>query len=151
MFDYRQITQWDTENIKGFFGEYKWLSNFWPCMVKFDDRMYKCSEAAYMAAKLEDPQDRVRFEEYDGKTAKREGRLVKLRPHWEKFKLGVMLSVLRSKFTFNETLNQNLLATGEKYLEETNWWNDQFWGVDYRHGGQNNLGKILMLVREELR
>ena len=38
------------------------------------------------------------------------------------------------------------------HLEEGNWWGDIFWGVDKKTGaGENNLGKILMKVREELR
>ena len=43
-----------------------------------------------------------------------------------------------------------LLDTGDKFIEETNWWKDQFWGV-YNGVGENNLGKILMRIREEIK
>ena len=150
-FNYRDIAVHDSENVKGFFGEYRWLSNFYPCKTEFDGRLYKCSEAAYMAAKLEHPEDRVRFEQYDGRTAKLEGRKVKLRPKWEYIKLGVMSQVLRSKFELNDNLLKKLLETGDKYLEETNWWKDTFWGVDYKLGGKNMLGQLLMDIRHYLR
>lgn len=44
-----------------------------------------------------------------------------------------------------------LLATGDAVLKEGNTWNDVFWGVSLKTGqGENNLGKILMRVREKL-
>ena len=55
------------------------------------------------------------------------------------------------KFYRNLDIREKLLATGDKYLEEKNFWNDVFWGVDYKKGGENKLGKILMKVRECLR
>jgi len=37
-------------------------------------------------------------------------------------------------------------------LEEGNWWFDLFWGVDIKtREGENNLGKIIMKVRNELK
>ena len=45
-----------------------------------------------------------------------------------------------------------LLATKEAVLKEGNTWNDVFWGISLKTGrGENNLGKILMRVREKLR
>jgi predicted NAD-dependent protein-ADP-ribosyltransferase YbiA (DUF1768 family) len=43
-----------------------------------------------------------------------------------------------------------LLETGDAELVEGNWWDDTFWGV-CNGVGQNNLGKILMDTRRELR
>lgn len=51
------------------------------------------------------------------------------------------------KFCVHEKLRTKLIATGEKYIEETNWWGDIYWGV-CNGKGENNLGKILMNVRE---
>ena len=46
-----------------------------------------------------------------------------------------------------------LLATGGEELIEGNWWHDNFFGVctcgPCDGKGKNNLGKILMRVREE--
>jgi len=60
-----------------------------------------------------------------------------------------MLWGVREKFK-QEDLKQMLLDTGDQELVEGNTWNDTFWGV-CRGEGQNNLGKILMKVRMELR
>ena len=43
-----------------------------------------------------------------------------------------------------------MIETGDEYLEEGNTWGDRIWGT-VNGKGQNNLGKILMRVREELR
>ena len=41
-----------------------------------------------------------------------------------------------------------LQETRDFYLEETNWWNDTFWGVCNRKG-KNILGHLLMKIRDE--
>ena len=60
-----------------------------------------------------------------------------------------MLSFVRAKFTYPD-LQEKLLATGDAYLEEGNYWNDTTWGV-CNGVGENRLGKILMQVRDEIR
>jgi predicted NAD-dependent protein-ADP-ribosyltransferase YbiA (DUF1768 family) len=60
-----------------------------------------------------------------------------------------MHDIVWSKFSQNPKLARKLLATGGRYLEETNWWGDKVWGV-YRGDGQNLLGKILMDTRARL-
>ncbi len=63
-----------------------------------------------------------------------------------------MLYCVLDKFTRNPQLREMLLATGDKYLEETNHWGDKYWGVDYKTGvGFNKLGVILMDVRDRLK
>ena len=42
----------DDLNIKGMFGPYRFLSNFWECEVYFDGLVYRNSESCYQAAKL---------------------------------------------------------------------------------------------------
>ena len=66
---------------------------------------------------------------------------------WDNRKLKVMEILVWEKFSVDEDLRKKLTDTGEKYLEELNWWNDTFWGVDIKKGGENNLGKILMKIR----
>ena len=60
-----------------------------------------------------------------------------------------MEQILWAKFEQNPGLKEKLINTGDAYLEETNTWNDTFWGV-CKGKGQNNLGKILMKIRAEL-
>jgi predicted NAD-dependent protein-ADP-ribosyltransferase YbiA (DUF1768 family) len=59
-----------------------------------------------------------------------------------------MIAVTFDKYLRNPGIRKQLIETGTKHLEELNNWNDTFWGVDPKVGGQNNLGKIIMNVRE---
>lgn len=149
----------DENNVRGFFGEYRFLSNFWSCTVYYDGFRFPTSEHAYMFAKLDlsvmSESDILSLYEsvskMKAKEVKKWGQTIKLRPDWENVKYDIMARIVFDKFSRNLELREKLLSTGNKYLEETNWWNDQYWGYDYRKGGQNNLGKILMKVRDFLK
>jgi N-glycosidase YbiA len=136
--------------IEHFEGEYAFLSNFWPAPVVLDRITYPTVEHAYQAAKAGDRLERERIAALPTPgSAKRAGRKVALRPDWERIKIGVMEDLVRRKFADPE-LAGRLLATGDEGLVEGNAWNDRFWGV-CRGEGRNELGKILMKVRAELR
>lgn len=137
-------------DIKGFSGKYRFLSNFYPSKIILDGLEYDHVEAAFQAAKTDDVSARRRIREAAKPgEAKRLGQKVKLRQDWEKIKIQVMEDLVRQKFTTHKDLQEKLLATGDSYLEETNTWNDKFWGVCGAYG-ENHLGKILMKVRKEL-
>lgn len=139
------------EHIKGFFGEFRYLSNYdEQTPIVFEGETYKSTEAAYQAAKTLDLEDRKRFQNYGPGKSKREGAIVALRADFDTSKEVTMLEILRYKFTHNEDLKTKLLSTGDKYLEETNWWNDVYWGV-CKGVGKNRLGHLLMQVRSELK
>jgi len=156
--DWREIAVHDENNIKGFFAEYSFLSNFEPCTVLYGGYAFPSSEHAYMFAKLDPVTTESSFlkEQYvkicamKPSEVKKWGQTIKLREDWEQVKLPIMLEIVKMKFLCNEPLKVKLLATGNKYLEETGWWGDVVWGVDIQKGGQNNLGKILMHVRETI-
>lgn len=50
----------------------------------------------------------------------------------------------------NEELKIKLLQTGNEELIEGNTWGDKFWGI-CNGVGENNLGKILMEIRQFLK
>jgi len=135
--------------IKGFFGDHRWLSNFWPSEIVFGNWRFPTVEHAYQAAKSNDPAD---WERIIGcatpGSAKAEGRYVNLRPDWEEVKLSVMEDLTRMKYQIPE-LNQKLLATGDAVIIEDNHWGDRFWGV-CKGQGKNHLGLIIMKIRKEL-
>jgi len=139
-----------SEPIRYFRGEYRWLSNFWSCFVVLDGQTYPSTENAYQAAKTLGHDARVPFRSCFATKAKRAGRALKIRGDWEEVKLSVMEDLLRQKFATAE-LRERLLATGDVELIEGNDWSDTYWGVDDKLGGQNNLGKLLMRIREDLR
>ena len=143
------------ESIDEFIGEYRFLSNFWPCEIEFEGLYFPSVEHAYVAAKTLDPEIRKQFTSGSPGQVKRAGRLLKLRPDWDQVRERVMLELLREKFGF-EPLKSKLLATGERPLVEGNMWHDQIWGScmcdkHKREPGMNLLGKTLMRVREEIR
>ena len=141
--------------IYGLFGKYRDLSNFSPHKVTVDGLTFHTSEAAYMAEKTNVPEEKLYLTHIVlGKDAKKYGQTVTLREDWDynrgEVKVQAMLKVLRAKFSQHRDLAALLLSTGDKYLEETNWWGDKFWG---KCGGEgrNMLGLILMAIRAELR
>lgn len=140
------VVQNDNE-IKGFFGEFRFLSNFHQCPVYFDGKMYPSSENAYMAAKTVDMNKREDFRYIEPKEAKALGRKIELRTDWELVKKDVMASILFDKFYRNKGIREKLIATGDAYLEETNHWGDMIWGCNPEGEGQNLLGKMLMDIR----
>lgn len=137
----------DENNIKGFFGEYRYLSNFEVCDVYFDGVKYASTEAAYQAAKSLDPVVRESFQGLTPGETKKLGRQIKVREDWKDVKYDVMSTIVFDKFYRHLHLRKALLDTGDKYIEETNYWKDIFWGV-CEEKGENNLGKILMAIRE---
>ncbi len=136
--------------VKGFFEQYRFLSNFEVCDVYFDGNLYGSSEAAYMAGKTMNPTIREQFQKHNGftpKDARMLGRSIEIRSDWDEIRYDHMAAVVFDKFSRNKDLRGKLLATGNKYLEETNWWKDKFWGVCDGEG-ESNLGRILMATRE---
>lgn len=136
--------------ISDFSGEYQWLSNFYACRVMYDGVTYPSTENAYQAAKFEDDDFRARFVNISFAAAKKLGRSPGMVANWDGIKLQVMEKLLRQKFAPGSELAQKLLATGDEELVEGNWWNDTYWGV-CRGIGENNLGKLLMKLRTELK
>lgn len=138
------------KGIFGFFGDYRYLSNFHLAPLTVDGLTYPTSEHAYMAQKSLDPTVREAFTRIGSPMdARRQGQLVQLRPDWEEVKVAAMLKVSQAKYA-NPELAAKLLATGDRYLEETNYWKDVIWG--FCNGrGTNYLGRVLMSVRDELR
>ncbi len=138
-------------NTMSFRGAFDFLSNFYPARVEVGGICYQNAEAAFQAQKCADAADRVAYAELPAVKAKRKGRQVELRPDWDAMQLSAMEEVVGAKFTQNPDLAARLVATGAMPLVEGNFVGDTFWGVDAKTGkGENNLGKILMKIREEL-
>lgn len=145
----RHPTVTDRE-ILGFFGEYRFLSNYHPVDIALDGLVYPSTEHAYVAQKTADPALRAYIAGLPGPQAARTfGKTLQLVPQWDAIRLEAMDRVLQLKFA-QPTLGAALLATGERYLEETNNWNDRFYGVCAGRG-MNHLGLMLMRIRQQLR
>ena len=142
----------DPNTIRGFFGDYRWLSNFHLCPVKYEETTYPSSENAFQAAKFA-PELRVQFTTCTPGQAKRLGKSIRMTPEelkdWDDKKVQVMWEVTLTKYGNNQDLRDLLFRTTHKILEETNWWGDRFWGV-CDGTGQNYLGTTIMGVRSML-
>ena len=135
--------------IDRFTGKYRFLSNFWPCAVKFEGVEYPSVEHAYQAAKTNGPSERawILTAPSPGE-AKKRGRKVTLRPDWDESTRSLVMAYLLVQKFRSPDLAQKLLETGDAELVEGNTWGDTFWGVDLRTGaGENVLGKALAALR----
>ena len=150
--NWHTIAVHDEENIKGFFSDYRFLSNFWPAPSAYQGVIYPTSENAYQAAKVVEHQ-RQEFVDVRPETAKSLWksphffRTTKTKEGWDAIKYDVMLEIIVSKFLKNRDLRKKLMETNCKFLEETNWWRDTYWGV-CKGTGENKLGRLLMNTRD---
>jgi len=137
--------------ITDFRKENRWISNFEKCEIVYEGLAYGSTEAAYQSAKTNDMEIRKLFCSMTPKQAMIYGReIINIRDDWEQVKYNVMYDVNFYKFTHHEYLKEKLLATEEAMLIEGNTWGDIFWGV-CDSIGENNLGKILMKIRSEIK
>jgi ribA/ribD-fused uncharacterized protein len=154
---WKKIATHNETEIRGFFGEFRFLSNFWPAKVFLDGEEYGSVENAYQAAKYR-KEYRDFFKKCAAKEIKKyveennEGKYPE--EEWEAMRDGVMKDLLSQKFDqdLNPEIYGKLAATTNKYLEETNYWGDTYWGVNKSDAseegiGENNLGKLLMEIR----
>jgi len=141
--------------IKEFQGEYRYLSNFYPCEIEYEGIIFDSVEKAYQSAKTNDPKLREEISLLDspGK-AKRffRNRKKDVREDWHEVKYSIMRDLLHKKFVENDYFLRKLLSTGNSDIQEGNFWGDKEWGVDLKTGeGKNILGKMIMEIRKEIR
>lgn len=146
-FDVHEYALHDDQNVCGFFGEYRWMSNFFVTPVEYRGIVFGSSEAAYQAAKCAYKEDFLKFENMSPSESKKVGRTIRKRRDWDDVKITVMREIVFKKFLYSPELAEILLQTGDKHLEERNHWKDRFWGTCDGEG-ENHLGKILMDTRE---
>ena len=140
--------------IAGFFGPFSFLSNFYILKngVWFEELCFPSVENAYQAAKWPRP-NRTSFVDVSAGKAKKLGKLAPKFDgrRWNKVKYDIMFELVSQKFHNNGDVAKKLLLTEGYQLEERNSWGDQYWGTNEKGEGENNLGKILMIVRDVLK
>lgn len=138
---------------KAFSGDLDFLSNMYNCPMIVNRVSYSCLEAAFQSFKEVDKIKRVKFAKMNGYQAKAywKNNPDWVRSDWMAIRLEVMRRLLYIKFS-DLDLIMRLLSTGEMELVETNFWHDGYWGVcscpRCGNKGHNNLGKLLMEVRD---
>lgn len=153
--------------IVGFYGEYRFLSNFWYTPVKMYGITFPTVEHAFAAAKIDptdgrngpDPYQKMRDiaamkKPQDAKRAGGRRGIVVMREDWDTVKEDLVLELIRRKFA-NPVLREKLLATGDRDLYEFNTHGDDIWGLLEKTPGvmtgRSMLGEMLMFIRAEIR
>lgn len=153
-----------TDNFVFFWGE--WLSNFYPCRIVFDSKVFRSSEQLFMYLKA------LYFEDIETaerillaatpKEAKSLGRGVKNfnEKSWNEVKVQKMYLALEGKFSQNKDLMDKLkdpMFDGKFFVEASPF--DRIWGIGYdedhalenqSNWGENLLGKTLTFYRGSL-
>ena len=141
-----------SDTIKEFRNEYFFLSNFYIKPFFYNGNKYLTVEHAFQAAKTVNKADHDKI--MNCKTpliAKQLGRKIKLVEGWDEIKNSIMLDILRCKFN-DSVLKKWLIKTGDKEIQEGNFWGDKYWGVCLKtREGKNVLGKLLMKIRDEVK
>lgn len=145
------------DGIYGFYkpGPFNFLSNMINVPIEYNGITYPSVENFFVASKTSPRNQDIKLKVagMQSKDAKKfgRGRGIKLRKDWNKIKFHSMLYALRKKFN-QDKYKALLLGTGNRYIEESNWWGDISMGAEETTGfGYNILGFMLMHIREELR
>lgn len=138
--------------ITSFSGKYRFLSNFYPCKLVYDYIEYPSSEHAFVAHKTKNRELRLKISKIQTPgQVKRFGRSeIQLREDWGLIKINVMRQIVEAKFEQNDDLMKMLMETKGYHLIEGNTWGDRFWGESPLGNGRNELGKILMSIRDDV-
>lgn len=131
------------------------LSNFSAFNVHVFGIEFQTAEHAYHFKKFSDTNHLLASEIRAARSAHdafkiAEANKLHRRGDWDKVKVNVMRAIIRAKTAQHEYVRRKLLQTGDRELIE-NSWRDSFWGWGENRHGQNQLGKLWMEIRAELR
>jgi ribA/ribD-fused uncharacterized protein len=144
-----------SQPITSFSGEHFFLSNSFEHPFEHDGEIFLTIEHAYQAYKTDDPKQRRRVRNcVSPELARLIGKSVTLREGWDDQRFALMETLIRAKFA-DPTMAAKLKATGSRNLIDGRPRSNTVWGCargkDGEWRGRNELGKILMRVRDELR
>jgi ribA/ribD-fused uncharacterized protein len=161
----QQPWEYEDANVVLFWGGI--LSNWYICDFDLDGVKYTSAEQHMMAEKARQFDDAVSeakiMAEQNPRQQKLYGRQI---PNfdvdvWKDVCVDRCYPGIKAKFEQNESLKQLLLATGDKRIAEASPY-DRIWGIglgpdnilardEANWNGDNLLGEILMLIRQEFR
>lgn len=142
--------------IIGFYErEFFVFSNFSSFAVKWKGRLWPTSEHAYQASKFMDKYPKIAEKIYKAMSAHDTKKLVekyqdKALKRTDEEKIKIMEDIVRHKLKQNPYAKRKLLQTKKlKIVEDSP--KDSFWGWGPNRDGQNELGKIWMKLREQIK
>ncbi|QUM75468.1 GTP cyclohydrolase II [Moritella sp. 24] len=132
--------------------DFGFLSNFALAPINIAGVKWPSSEHFYQAQKFSDPQlqDVIRnapTPDEAFRLSREYAQFIKL--DWLDERDNVMRDIVLEKFSQNPSYAYQLVATGEQILTEHSH-KDAYWGDGGDGSGRNELGKILMAVRNDL-
>lgn len=128
------------------------FSNFSPHAVLYKNVLYPTVEHAYHAAKFDNEQIKTEIKNAGSPLEAFElGKKYKpqRRDNWDEVKVSILQEIITEKVKQHEEVKEALLATGTEEIIEDNP-HDDFWGNGKNGKGQNQTGKILMRIRNEI-
>lgn len=143
-------------SIIGFYErEFYMFSNFSSFQVRWHGYLWPTSEHAYQAAKFVESDTAVADMIQSAASAHDAYKLAqRYQAHraadWDEIKTAIMYDICRHKLQQHTYIQEHLRLTGDETLVEDSP-KDSFWGWGPDRQGRNELGKIWMQLREELR
>lgn len=150
---------WLAENFDKFIGfyprEFFVFDNFSSFKVKYNGVIYSTVEHAYQATKFVESAPEIAKEITDCFSAHEAQKIAyankdKQCANWDDIKLNIMEQLLRLKLEQNPYVKKKLMQTGDLLICEDSP-KDSFWGIGKNRDGRNELGKLWMKLREELK
>lgn len=135
---------------------YGCFSNFSPHSIQMEGELWLTSEHYYQAQKFVGTRDRHLCRLIQQASSPEKAAAIgrdptyTVRQDWHTLKPGIMYNAVLTKFTTYPDLMALLLGTNEELIVE-NSPTDDYWGCGPNGLGQNQLGKVLMRIRQELR
>lgn len=135
---------------------YGCFSNFSVHPIQVDGLYWQTVEHYYQAQKFVGSENEPLIQVIRGVQTPMEAaqigrdRTLTLRSDWEQVKQQVMRQGVLTKFLSHSDIQEILLNTDEELIVEDSP-TDYYWGCGQDKTGQNQLGKILMSVRQEIR
>ena len=142
--------------IIGFYPrEFYTFDNFSSFQVDYAGRRWPTSEHAYQASHFFDTAPELVEEIFNARSAHDAYKIAKANGHrcpknWTDVKVGIMYEICKLKLLQNPYVMQKLEESGDLDIIEDSP-KDAFWGWGPKRDGRNELGKIWMKLRKELR
>ena len=144
------------DEVIGFYPrEFYPFDNFSSFKVEWNGYLFSSVEEAYQAASFMGSDEELVEKIKKSHFADEAQRIAyanrdKRREDWDDVKVSIMEELLRLKIEQNPYVKKKLLQT-EDYMIVEDSPKDDFWGWGPNRNGQNNLGKLWMKLREELK
>jgi ribA/ribD-fused uncharacterized protein len=143
------------EDLQATFYMGKWycFDNFSPFSVVFNNKVYPTAEHLYQALKFKSLTNREMVSRaQSAHAAKKLAKSLQrdVREDWDDVKISMMETVCGLKMVQHEYVQKTLLKSGDLEIIESSPV-DSFWGWGPDKKGRNELGKIWMRLRDELK